>query len=138
MSLSIPMIQGVVEQGRALAESVMNCEIRIYERGNTTPILITKGRVKKPRPGVFDAMDTTEWQTKRRTVIQIPRDVDLSAHNGVIQKGWIIQVSGGNDPTVNNINYVVDSQVDSGYAYARNIAVSTEATATPRIQTPAP
>lgn len=138
MSLSIPMIQGVVEQGRVLAESVMNCEIRIYERGNATPILVTKGRVKKPRPAVFDAMDTTEWQTKRRTVIQIPRDVDLTAYNGVIQKGWIIQVAGGNDPTVNNINYVVESQVDSGYAYARNIAVSTDATQTPRVAPPTP
>lgn len=138
MSISIPMIQSVVEQGRVLAEQVMNCEVRFYERGNPTPVLTTKGRVKKARPSAFDASTPTEWSTKRRLVIQVPRDVDLTASNGIIEKGWIVQVSGGNDPTLNNVNFTVESQIDSGYAYARNVAVVTEVEATPRVTPPTP
>lgn len=135
MSISIPQIQAVVEQGRALAEGVMNCEVSFYVRGNPTPVLVCPGRVKKARPAVFEASDPTEWATKRRMVIQIPRDVDLSDYDGVVQKGWVVQVSGGNDPTINNVNFTVESQIDSGYAYARNVAVVTEVTATPRVPT---
>lgn len=138
MSISIPMIQSVVEQGRVLAEGVMNCEARFYVRGNPTPVLVCPARVKKARPAVFEASDQTEWNTKRRLVIQIPRDVDLSAYDGVVEKGWIVQVTGGNDPTVNNVNFVVESQIDSGYAYARNVAVVTDVEATPRVVTPPP
>lgn len=133
MSISIPQIQSVVEQGRVLAEGVMNCEVKFYERGNVTPVLTTKCRVKKPRSAVFEATDPTEWNTKRRLIIQIPRDVDLSAHDGVVKKGWIAQVSGANDPTINGVNFTVESSMGSGYAYARNVNVVSDGIPTDRI-----
>lgn len=138
MSISIPQIQAVVEQGRVLAEGVMNCEAKFFVRGNSTPVLETPCRVKKPRPSAFEATDPTEWNTKRRLIVQIPRDVDLSAHDGVIEKGWIVQVSGANDPTINNVNFVVESALASGYAYARNVNVVSDVIATPRVTEPAP
>lgn len=138
MSISIPMIQAVVEQGRALAELVMNCEAKFYVRGNATPVLTTPCRVKKPRPSAFEAMDPTEWNTKRRLILQIARDVDLSASDGVIEKGWIVQISGANDETINNVNFTVESALGSGYAYARNINLVSDVIATPRVVEPAP
>lgn len=138
MSISIPQINAVVEQGRVLAEAVMNCDIKFFERGNPTPVLTCPGRVKKPRPAVFDAIDPTEWNTKRRLIIQIPRDVNLTASDGVVEKGWVVQISGADDPTVNNINFTVESALNGGYAYARNIAVVSDVIATPRVVEPAP
>lgn len=136
MSISIDQINAVVEQGRALAEGVMNCQIKFFQRGVTMPVLVCPGRVKKPRPAVFDATDPTEWNTKRRLIVQIPRDVDLSASNGVVEKGWIVQISGADDPTVNNVNFTVESQIGGGYAYARNVAVVSDVIATPRVVEP--
>lgn len=132
MSISIPQIQAAVEQGRLIAEGVMNCEAKFYDRhsaSKNTPVFTTKCRVKKPKPSAFDAGNPTEWGTKRVLVLQIPR----TATSGVIKQGLIVQVSGSNDDAINGVTFVVQNQLESGYAYARNVVVETDVKATPRV-----
>lgn len=126
----VAAVRAAVETAKPLAEAFQTGTVKFYEDGNTTPLLTTTCRVKKPRPSAFDASNQTAWGTKRALVIKIP----LDATTGIVRKGLIAQVSTlDGDPTINHINFIVQSALDSQFAAERNIAVSTEVNETPRI-----
>lgn len=135
VSLDMAAVRAAVAQGKELSESAMTAEAWFFREGNTTPLFKSPCRVKKPKPSSFDAGNQTNWSTKRDLVIQVP----LSVSPDIIQAGLIIQVhvpDGGvmdGDPAIYNINFTVQSQLDSQFAAARNINVVSEILKTPRI-----
>lgn len=126
---NLAAIRDAVAQGAALAREFMACEAKFYVAGNTTPVMTTPCRVKNPRPSSFDAGNQTEWATKRSMIIQIP----VTALAGVVKKGLIVQVTGADDPTVNNVNFVVQSAMGASFAAVRDVACISEVVETPRI-----
>lgn len=132
-SRELAAVRAAVEQAKPLAETFQTGEAKFYEDGNSTPVLTTTCRLKKPRPSAFDAGNETEWATKRIVVMKVP----LNATTGVIRKGLIVQVSTPDgDPTINHVNFVVQSSLSSQFAAEREVTLSTEVSATPRIVEP--
>lgn len=129
MADNIAAVRAALAQAAVLAEEFMVCEASFYELGNTTPVFVTPCRVKKPRPSAFDAGNVTQWSTKRSLIIQIP----LTAASGIVDKGLIVQVSGADDPSINMINFVVQSSLSGSFAAVRNVSVTTEVNETPRV-----
>jgi hypothetical protein len=129
--LPIADVLAAVEIGRQLAESAMLNTVKFYDSksGSTDPVVTCPCRVKPPKPATFDASNSAESRNKRLVQIQIP----LNAFPDIVPQGLIAQISGSNDPTTNNVNFTVDSQLDSTYAYARDIQLTTELRKTPRI-----
>jgi hypothetical protein len=127
--LPIGDVLAAVEIGRQLAESAMINEVKFYEVGNTTPIVTCNCRVKAPKLSTFDASNSAETRKKRLVQIQIP----LAAFPDIVPQGLIAQISGSLDPTINNVNFTVDSQLESTFAYARDVQLTTELRKTARI-----
>ena len=129
-SKELAAIRNAVEQAKELAETFQTGTAKFFEDGNTTPLLECSVRVKKPRPSAFDAGNQTEWATKRAMVLRVPMD----ATTEIIQKGWIVQVSTPDgDPTINQINFTVQSSLKSSFTAERDVLVSTEVSARQRI-----
>lgn len=129
-SRELAAVRAAVEQAKPLAEAFQTGEAKFYEDGNTTPVLTCSVRVKKPRPSAFDAGNETEWATKRNLVLRVP----MNATTGIIRKGLIVQISTPDgDPTINHINFVVQSALRSSFAAEREVAVTTEVEERPRI-----
>lgn len=130
MPSNLEAIRAAVIQGKALAAEFRTGTAKFYENGNTTPVLVTDCRVRKPKPSSFDAGNQTEWATKRETIIKIPMD----ATTGVVKKGLIVQVSTPDgDPTINHINFTVQSSLGSQFSAERSVVVVSEIIETPRI-----
>lgn len=129
-SRELASIRAAVAEAKELAEAFQTGTAKFYEKGNSTPVLTCTVRVKKPRPSAFDAGNQTEWATKRNLVLRVPMD----ATTGVIRKGLIVQVyTPDGDPTINQINFTVLSALKSSFAAEREVTVTTEVDARPRI-----
>lgn len=131
MVSNIQAIRNAIEQAKTIAAEFQTGTISFYEEGNATPVLTTTCRLRKPKPSAFDAGNQTEWATKRNLVARIPLDL---AGDFVVRKGLIAQVSTPDgDPTLNKINFVVQSSLTSQFAAEREVTLVTEVTETPRI-----
>ena len=115
------------EIGR-VAEEHMNATAKWYK--GTTPTLqfTSKARIQ-PLRTPQDASTATSWATKRAGIVQVP----LTAHTGLISKGWIGQFSGGKDPALDNISVTVQSAINSSHAAVRTIHWISEVVETPRV-----
>ena len=130
MGANLDAIRKAIEIAKPIAQEFQTGEIKFYEEGNTTPVLVTTCRLKKPKPSSFDAGDQTRWATKRLLTAKVP----LNATTGVIRKGLIVQVSTTDgDPTINHITFRVESSLVAQFAAEREVSLSTEVVATPRI-----
>jgi len=131
MGANLDAVRAAIEQAKVIAAEFHTGTASFYEDGNPVPVLVCPCRVKKPKPSSFDAGNQTEWSTKRLPIIKIAQnqpDIDL------IRKGLIVQVSTPDgDPTINLINFVVQSALDSQFSAERNISVATEIMKTDRI-----
>jgi hypothetical protein len=133
MGSNLDAVRAAVEQAKIIAAEFHTGTANFYEDGNPVPVLTCPIRMRKPKPSAFDAGNQTEWGTKRGVVGKVPLNVDTE----VIQKGWICQVSTPDgDPTINNINFVVQSSLVSQFAAEREVTFITEVTDTPRVVTP--
>lgn len=135
MVSNIEAVRAAVEEAKVLAAEFHTATANFYEDGNTTPVFANVPvRVKKPRPSSFDAGNQTEWSTKRAIVIKAPMDLTPYGTPTIIRRGLIVQVSSPDgDPTINGINFIVQSALTSQFAAEREISVSTEINSTPRI-----
>ncbi len=130
MASNLEAVRAAVEQAKIIAAEFRTGTAKFYKDGNSTPVLTCSIRMRKPKPSAFDAGNQTEWQTKRGLVGKVPLTVDTE----IIQKGWICQVSTPDgDPTINGINFVVQSSLVSQFAAEREVTFVTEVNATPRI-----
>lgn len=130
-SRDLAAVRAAVEQAKELAETFQTGTAKFYKPGQVTPVLSCSVRVKKPRPSAFDAGNETEWATKRALVLRVPMD----ASTGVIQKGLIVQINTPDgDPTINKINFTVQSSLSSSFAAEREVLVVTEVSERARIQ----
>lgn len=133
MGRNLDAIRAAIEQAKVVAGEFQTGTISFYEQNNTTPVLVTTCRLRKPKPSAFDAGNQTAWATKRGLVAKIPMD----ASDGVIRKGLIAQVSTPDgDPTINRINFTVLSSLVSQFAAEREVTLETEVSETPRIEVP--
>ena len=110
----------------AAAEEYMNVEVKFYDSAKTLK-LTTKARVQHLRNPI-DISTSTAMATKRNIRLQIP----LSAASTFIVKGWLVQVDGGNDPSLESITLTVLSAINSSHAALRTIECQSELVATPR------
>lgn len=130
MASNLDAIRDAIVQAKALALEFATGTASFYEDGNTTPVLVCPCRVKKPKPSSFDAGNQTEWATKRDLIIKIPQN----ATTGIVRRGLIVQVSTPDgDPSINLINFRVQSALDSQFSAERSINVVSEINETPRI-----
>lgn len=130
MASNLAAVRAAVVSAKKIAGEFHTGTAKFYEPGNPIAVLTTGCRVKKPKPSAFDAGNQTEWSTKRDTIIKVPQN----ATTGIIKKGLIVQVSTPDgDPTINKINFVVQSALDSQFSAERNVIVMTEVSETPRI-----
>lgn len=130
MASNLDAIRKAIEIAKPIAEEFQTGEIKFYEEKNLVPILVTTCRIKKPKPSSFDAGDQTRWATKRLVIAKVPQN----ATTGVIRKGLIAQVSTPDgDPTINHITFRVESALNSQFSAEREVSLSTEVVATPRI-----
>ena len=130
MGANLDAIRKAIETVKPIAEEFQTGEIKFFEEGNATPVLTTTCRLKKPKPSSFDAGDQTRWATKRLLTAKVP----LNATTGVIKKGLVAQVSTPDgDPTINHITFRVESSLVAQFAAEREVSLSTEVVATPRI-----
>lgn len=143
MASRLESVRRAVERGKEIAGEFQSATMNIYEDGNTTPLwLDVPCRFKKPKPSSFDAGNQTEWATKSLSTIKAPMDLaPFTQHlpspdrgDQVVRKGLIVQISTPDgDPTINGINFTVQSALTSQFAAEREIKVATEARKTPRI-----
>lgn len=130
MGRNLDSVRAAVERAKVIALEFASGTATFYEDGNTAPIFSCPCRVKKPKSSSFDAGNQTEWTTKRELKIKIPQN----ATTGIVRRGLIVQVSTPDgDPTINHINFIVQSALDSQFSAERTINVSTEINETPRI-----
>lgn len=130
MGRNLDAVRAAVERAKVIAAEFQTGTAKFYVNGNTNPIFTCTCRVRKPKPSAFDAGNQTEWATKRGLVIKVP----LVVATEVIQKGLIVQISTPDgDPTINHINFVVQSSLVSQFAAEREVTVVTEVNETPRI-----
>ena len=133
MGANLDAVRAAVADAKVLAAEFHTAEAKFFEKGNTTPVLITTGRLKKPKPSSFDAGNQTEWSTKRGVVLKVPQD----ATTGIIRRGLIVQLSTPDgDPTINHINFVVQSALNSQFSAEREVSLVTEINEAARIVTP--
>jgi hypothetical protein len=127
-------IRAAVEKAKVIAEEFHTATASFYVDGNTTPVLICTGRYKKPKPSSFDAGNQTEWSTKRLSVLKVPLEFPAPYTGFVITKGLIVQISTPDgDPTINKINFTVQSALTSQFAAEREVTLATEIRETQRI-----
>ena len=130
VSRNLQVVRDAIEQGKLLAAEFATGTASFYEDGNTTPVFTTPCRVKKPRSSAFDAGGQTEWATKRAMIIKVP----MTATSGLIRKGLLVQVSTPDgDPTINLINFIVQSSLGSQFSAEREVLCSSEVSETPRV-----
>lgn len=130
MATNLETVRAAVESAKIIAAEFHSGEAKFYEVGNVVPVLTTPCRIKKPKTAAFDASDATAWSTKRISIIKVP----LNATTGIIKKGLIVQISTPDgDPTINHINFTVESSLGSQFTAERQVVVSTEVVETPRI-----
>jgi hypothetical protein len=128
-SANLLAIRAAIVQAKALAAEFQTGTIRFYEDGNTTPVLVTTCRVKKPKPSAFDAGNASVWSVKRDIVIKVPLE-----GTEAIRKGLIAQVdTDDGDPMINLINFTVQSTLGSQFSAERSVVCVTEGSRTPRI-----
>lgn len=110
----------------AAVETQFDClvEVLTSTTGNPPVITILLG----PVPGRFqhlrepiDSSTATAWGTKRAAHVQIA----MPAVN--IPKGAILKITGGRDPQVPKMRWVVQSAVNSSHAAVRTIKVISDA-----------
>ena len=129
-SSALASVRDAVVQAKELAEAFQTGTASFYEDGNTTPVLVCPVRVKKPKSGVFEAGNQTEWSTKRTVALRVPMD----STDGIIRAGLIVQIeTPDGDPTINLINFTVQSALKSSFAAEREVIVVTEVKERPRI-----
>lgn len=135
MGANLDAVRAAVILAKGIAKEFHTGTASFYNDGNTTPFLVCDCRVKKPKPSSFDAGDQTRWGTKRAGVIKIDQDQpDLAGHDELIRAGTIVQISTPDgDPSINHINFTVQSALNSQFSAEREISVTTEVQATPRI-----
>ncbi len=125
-------VRAAVEQAKGIAAVFHTATASFYVSGNPTPVMVVECRVKKPRPSSFDASNSTEWATKRALILKVP--MDLPNGINIIEKGWVVQIATPDgDPTINHVNFVVQSALTSQFAAEREVSVITEVTETPRV-----
>lgn len=133
MVSNIEAVRAAIAQGKELAAEFRTGTAKFYEDGNPVPVLVTPCRIKKPKPSSFEAGNQTEWSTKRDLIIKIAQN----ATTGIVRRGLIVQVSTTDgDPTINKVNFVVQSALDSQFSAERSINVVTELNETQRIVAP--
>lgn len=131
MGANLDAVRAAVVTAKGIAEEFRTGTARFYEDGNTTPVLECNCRVKKPKASAFDAGDQTRWATKRDVVIKIGQE---QPGLDIIKPGLIVQVeTPDGDPTINHINFIVQSSLDSQFSAERNVIVQSEVKETPRI-----
>lgn len=127
---NLEAIRKAIETVKPIAGEFQTGEAKFYRDGESVPALTTTIRLRKPRPSAFDAGNQTEWATKRTVVGKLP----LTIATEIVEKGWICQiVTPDGDPTINHINFVVQSSLVSQFAAEREVLLSTEVNETPRI-----
>jgi len=130
MGANLDAVRAAVAQAKIIAGEFHTATATFFEDENTTPVLVTVGRMKKPKPSSFDAGNQTEWSTKRIVVLKVPQD----ATTGIIRRGLICQLSTPDgDPTINQINFVVQSALNSQFSAEREVTLATEINEAPRI-----
>ena len=110
----------------AVAEQFMNTEVKFYDSAKTLK-LTCPARVQHLRSPI-DSSNATAMQTKRNIRLQVP----LSSASTFIAKGWLVQITGGNDPSLDNITLTVMSAINSSHAALRTVECQSELAATPR------
>lgn len=134
-SRELAAVRAAVEDAKELAETFQTAEAKFFENGNTTPVITTTGRLRKPRPSAFDAGNQTEWATKRIVVLKVP----INATTDVIRKGLLCQLApidpakADGDPSIYKINFTVQSSLVSQFAAEREVVLATEVEERPRI-----
>lgn len=127
--MSLPPRQNLAdwsgEIGRE-AEKFMNAEAKFYDSGKNLK-LTCKARVQHLRSPI-DISSATALGTKRNIRLQIP----LSEASVFITKGWLVQIEGGNDPSLEKITLSVTSAINSSHAAIRTVEAQSELAATPR------
>lgn len=127
-------VRAAVEQAKPLGEAFQTGTAKFYEDQNPVPVLICSIRVKKPRPSAFDAGNQTVWATKRITVAKVPLELPAPYQDFVITQGLIVQIeTPDGDPTINKVNFRVDSALTSQFAAERQVVLTTEVVETARI-----
>ena len=130
MGANLDAVRAAVVLAKVVAAEFHTGTAKFYRDGNAVPIFTAPCRVKKPRMAAFDGGNQTEWSTKRTIVIKIPQD----ANTGIIEKGLIVQVSTiDGDPSINKINFTVESALDSQFSAERNVTCVSQVVSTPRI-----
>lgn len=130
MARNLDAVRNAIEQAKIIAAEFHTGTANFYKPGNPVPVLTTPIRMRKPKPSAFDAGNQTEWGTKRGVVGKVP----LVVATEVIEKGWICQiVTPDGDPTINHINFVVQSSLVSQFAAEREVTFATEVSETPRV-----
>ena len=130
MGANLDAVRAAVALAKTVAAEFHTGTAKFYRDGNPVPVFTTPCRVKKPRSAAFDGGNQTEWSTKRTINIKIPQN----ATAGVIEKGLIVQISTiDGDPTINKINFTVESALDSQFSAERNVVCVSQVVSTPRI-----
>lgn len=142
MASRLESVRRAVERGKEIAGEFHTGTMNIYVSGNVVPVFKdVPCRIKKPKPSSFDAGNQTEAATKRIVVAKIPQDITpyvahlpVNERRDIIEYGLIAQVSTPDgDPTINQINFTVQSALNSQFSAEREVTLATEIRKTPRI-----
>ena len=135
-------VRNAVARGEELAAEFHSGTMNIFEANNTVPIFKNVPvRMKKPKPSSFDAGNQTQFATKRIVIAKAPKDLTpftqhlaASKREVIVRTGLIAQVSTPDgDPTLNEINFTVQSAINSQFSAEREITLATEINKTKRI-----
>lgn len=130
MGANLDAVRKAVILAKVVASEFHTGTAKFYRDGNPVPVFTVPCRIKKPRMAAFDGGNQTEWSTKRTVVIKIPQN----AISGVIEQGLIVQVTAiDGDPSINKINFTVESALDSQFSAERNVTCVSQVVSTPRI-----
>lgn len=114
------------EEIGTVAAEYMNATAKFYTSAKVLKIT-SKARVQHLR-APLDSSSPVTWGTQRAIRLQIP----LNATSGAITKGWLVQISGANDPTLNLVTMTVQSAVNSSHAALRTIECISDLSQTDR------
>ncbi len=142
---NLSAIRAAVETAKGLAAEFHTASMNLFREGDDgEPVIVFEAipvRLKKPKPSSFDAGNQTEWATKRILIAKAPMDIspygpgNTTTAETIIPLGLIAQVTTPDgDPTINGINFTVQSALTSQFAAEREITLTTEIRPTPRIE----